>query len=92
MTMSERPHWMNDVKSIEQMRDELRLKAKLLKADLHDQWERLEKQWHHLEHDLQPVREAVGTTAKELGGSTKELLETVRAGYARIRDAVRSGT
>jgi hypothetical protein len=87
--MSERPHWLNDVKSVEQMRDELRLKAHLLRADLRDQWDRLEKQWEALERDLRPVREAVGTTAKELGTSSGEVLKTVRAGYARIRDAIR---
>ena len=89
--MSDRSHWMNDLKSVEQMRDELRLKAHLLRADLRDQWDRLEKQWAALERDLRPVRDAVGTTAKEVGASTGEVLKTVRAGYARIRDAIRGG-
>jgi hypothetical protein len=86
--MSDRTHWMNDVKSVQQMRDEFRLKASLLRADLRDQFERLEKQWNELEHDLRPVGESVGTTAKELNASTRELLKTLKAGYTRIRDAV----
>ncbi len=86
--MAERPQWMNDVKSVRQMRDEVRLKANLLRADLRDQLERLEKQWGELERDLRPVGEAVGASAKELSASARDLLKTVQAGYARIRDAV----
>ena len=88
--MSERAHWMNDVETIEQARDELRLKAALLRADLRVQLEHVERQWAELERDLRPVRAAVGTTAKEIADSTAELLKTVRGGYTRIRDAVRN--
>ena len=88
--MTERAHWMNDVASVRQMRDELRLKASLLRADLRDQLERVEHDFTKLEHELRPVGDAVETSAKELNASTRELLKTVRAGYARIRDAVKA--
>lgn len=88
--MTERAHWMNDLTSVRQMRDELRLKANLLRADLRDQWERLEEQWTKLERDIRPVGGAIGTTVEQLDASTRELLKTVGAGYARIRDAVRT--
>ena len=88
--MTERAHWMNDVTSIRQMRDELRLKAHLLRADLGDQLERLEHDFKKIERDLEPVGAAVGATAKELDASTRELLKTMRAGYVRIRDAVKA--
>jgi hypothetical protein len=81
---------MNDLSSVRQMRDELRLKASLLRADLRDQVERLEHEFTQLERDLKPVGEAVGTTAKELDASTRELLKKLAAGYARIRDAVKA--
>jgi len=88
--MTERAHWMNDVTSVRQMRDELRLKASLLRADLKEQLERLEHEFTKLERELQPVGDAVGTSAKELSATTRELLKTVGAGYARIRDAVKA--
>ena len=88
--MTHQAHWMNDVESVRQMRDELRLKAHLLRADLRDQVERLEHEFKRLEHEIKPVGTAVGTTAKELSASTLELLKTVRAGYSRIRDAVKA--
>ena len=83
-------HWMSEVHGIEQLRDELRVKAALLRADMRDELAALEKQWAKIERDLEPVREAVGATAKEVGASTMELLKTVRAGYERVRAAARS--
>ena len=88
--MTDRAHWMNDVTSVRQMRDELRLKASLLQADLRDQLERLEHEFVKLEHELKPVGAAVGTTAKEIGTSTVDLAKALHAGYARIRDAVKA--
>jgi len=87
--MSNRNHWMNEVTNVRQLRDELRLKAHLLRSDLRAELGHLETQWERLERDVAPVREAVGTTARELGNTTRDLLHTLRAGYTRIRDAVK---
>ena len=59
--MTERTHWMNDVTSIRQIRDELRLKAGLLRADLRDQLERLEHDFAKLERDGAHVCSAPGS-------------------------------
>jgi hypothetical protein len=88
--MTEPTHFMNDVTSIRQMRDELRLKAHLLRAELRDRVDALEQDFARLERDLRPVGDAVGTTAKELDASTRQLLQTVREGYARVRDAMKA--
>jgi hypothetical protein len=88
--MTDRAHWMNDVTSVRQIRDELRLKAHLLRADLRDQYERLEHEFTTIERELRPVGDAVTESAKELDASTRELLKTLRASYARVRDAVKA--
>lgn len=88
--MTDRAHWMNEVTSVRQMRDELLLKANLLRADLRDQLESLEQRWLEIERDLRPVGSAVGATAKELDGSARDLLHTLKTGYTRIRDAVQA--
>ena len=88
--MSDDSHWMREVQTIEQLRDEIRLKSALLRADLRDDFASLERRWTKLERDLEPVRTAVGTAARDVGTATKELLETVRAGYERIRAAART--
>ena len=88
--MSERMHWMSEIKSLGQLRDELRLKAHLLRADLKGDMERLETQWQRLNRELEPVKDAAAESAKELGSSTKQLFTSLRHGYERIRDAVRT--
>ena len=88
--MTDTTRWMSEVGSIRQMRDELQLKAHLLRADLRDELKQLEHQLATLERDLHPVGAAIGTTAKELAHETQALLKDVKAGYARIRDAVRA--
>jgi hypothetical protein len=88
--MSDTTRWMNEVGSIRQMRDELQLKAHLLRADLRGELERLEHDLVRLERDLHPIGTAIGTTAKELANETQVLLKDVQAGYVRIRDAVRA--
>ena len=88
--MNDTNRWMNEVGSIRQVRDELRLKAHLLRADLRDELESLEHKFVELERDLHPIGTAIGKTAKELADETQVLLKDVQAGYARIRDAVRA--
>jgi len=87
--MTNDSQWLRDVQGIEQLRDELRVKAALLRADLRDEMAALEKQWARIEHELAPLRAAAGTTAREIGTSTVALLKTVRTGYERIRDAAK---
>ena len=87
--MSNGNHWMNEVSSVRQLRDEMRLKAHLLRSDLRAELDHLETQWERFERDLAPVRAAVGTTAHEVGATTRDLFHTLRLGYSRIRDAVK---
>jgi hypothetical protein len=83
--------WLSDWTSIAQLRDELRVKAHLLRADLRDEWNALEKRWETLERETRPVRDAVGASARELGSSTRALLTSVGQGYRRIRDSFSAG-
>jgi len=77
-------HWMSEIKSLGQLRDELRLKAHLLRADLKAEMDRLETQWQRLDREIQPVKDAAAESAKELGESTKQLLKSLQHGYERI--------
>jgi hypothetical protein len=85
--MSEQKKWMSDVKDLGQLRDELKLKAHLLKAELQDQWHDLEKKWDELGTQVQPVKEAAGESAKELGGAVESLVAALKKGYERIKEA-----
>jgi hypothetical protein len=88
--MTDRSQWTADLGRVRQMRDELRVKAHLLRADLRDQLDRLEKDWKTLERDLRPVGDAVESAAKDVDASARQLLKTLVAGYARVRDAVKA--
>lgn len=79
--------WMNDVKNLEQLRDELKLKAHLLATELKDQWRDLEKKWEELGNELGPVRQAAGESAQELGSAAQGLMAALKKGYQRIKDA-----
>lgn len=84
--MSEQ-RWMSDVKNLDQLRDELKLKAHLLKAELQDQWSDLEKKWEELSGHMQPVKTAAGESAKDVGSAVESLVAALKKGYERIKDA-----
>jgi hypothetical protein len=87
--MTERTHWMREIKSLAQLRDEIRLKAHLLRADLRDEFNRLETEWQRLNRELEPLKDAAAESAKELSFSTRQVFRSLRHGYERIRDAMR---
>ena len=84
--MSEQ-RWMSDVKNLDQLRDELKLKAHLLKAELQDQRGDLEKKWEELSGHMQPVKAAAGESAKDVGSAVESLVAALKKGYERIKDA-----
>ncbi len=86
--MTDSTHWMAEVHSLAQLRDELRLKAHLLGAELRDDWKGLEEEWERVNHELEPLRRAAGDSAQEIGVAAKGLLRSLRSGYERLRDAV----
>lgn len=83
--------WTGEFESLAQLRDEVRLKAHLLKAELRDQFHDLEHRWEAFERDTRPIRDAVGTSAKEIGASTRTVLESLGQGYRRIRESFKAG-
>jgi molybdopterin converting factor small subunit len=84
--MSEQ-RWISEVKNLGQLRDELKLKAHLLKAELQDQLHDLEKKWDELGTQMHPVKEAAGESAKELGSAVESLVAALKKGYERIKEA-----
>lgn len=83
--------WLGEYESLAQLRDEVRVKAHLLKAELRDQFHDLEHRWEALERDTRPIRDAVGSSAKELGASTRTVLDSLVQGYRRIRESIVGG-
>lgn len=83
--------YATDVKAVEtlaQWRDELRLQVALGRAELHDEWEALEPRWRELETRLEAVEKASAESAKDLKEAISLLVDEIREGYHRIREAL----
>ena len=78
------------IDSLKRERDELKLQVHLLKAEAHDEWLELEKQWPHLEHKAKTATTAAELAAADVAAALRLLGEELRAGYRRIRDALKS--
>lgn len=80
-----------DAKAVETLahwRDELRLQVALGRAELRDEWEILEPRWRELETKLEAVEKASAEAAKDLKVAISLLVDEIREGYHRIREAL----
>ncbi len=69
-------------------RDELRLKMHLARAEVRDEWEKVESKWAHLEYKAPAVASAAGAATRDVASAAKLLGEEIRHAYQRIRDAL----
>lgn len=84
---------MSDIKSglehlkdsIEQLRDEIKLKAHLGKAEAKDELEHLEKKWDGFLAEYKPLTDEAGKTAENAGAALALTAEEIKAGYKRLR-------
>ncbi len=74
---------------LRQERDELRVRAHLLKAELRDEWDELERKWHKLEPRLSRLREGSRESAEDIGAAAQQLGEELIHAYKRLRQAVK---
>jgi len=84
--MSETKQTIAEIKaSIEQLRDEIKLKAHLGEQDVKDELEQLEKKWQTFITEYKPVLKEAEQTAKNAGTAFGLAAEELKAGYDRIR-------
>jgi len=74
---------------LRQERDELRVRAHLLKAELKQEWDEVERKWDQVEFRLGKVGDSARESAGEIGAATDQLGEEIANAYRRIRDALR---
>jgi len=74
---------------LQQERDELRVRAHLLKAELKQEWDEVERKWGHVESRLDRARAGARASAGEIGAATAQLGEEIANAYKRMRDALR---
>lgn len=71
--------------SIEQIRDEIKLKAHLGQAEAKEELEQLEKKWDSFLAQYKPFADEAGKTAENAGAALSLAAEEIKAGYKRIR-------
>jgi predicted nucleic acid-binding Zn-ribbon protein len=76
------------VGQLRQERDELRVRAHLLKAELRDEWEQVERKWEHIEPKLEHLRDSTRESAGEIGAAASQLGEEIANAYRRIRKSL----
>ncbi len=67
------------------IRDELRLKAHLAKADIKDEYDRLEGRFHQIEEDLRRTRAHVQEPAELIGKKSVEIFRELSAAFETLR-------
>ena len=71
--------------NIDQLRDEIRLKAHLGKAEAKEELEKLEEKWKQIQEKYQPVADEIGTTAENAVVGLTEAANEIKEGFKRIK-------
>ena len=72
-----------------QLRDELRLQAHLFKAEVLDEWHRLEKKWHTLTNEIDRLAESTDDSDENLNRFVRGLMEELQGSYDQLREALK---
>jgi len=73
---------------LRQERDELRVRAHLLKAEVKDEWDEVERKWEQIEFKLGKAGAGARESAGEIGAAATQLGEEIANAYRRIRKAL----
>lgn len=81
--------WMKrELDDLRRMRDELRVRAHLGKAEVRDRWELLERGFEALESKANRTSQAAEAPLRQLEQDLRKLATDLRDGYRQIRDAI----
>lgn len=72
-------------KKLQTLRDELALKAHLMKAEVKAEWEDLDKKWTKAKSEVDTVISAADKTRQDISVSASAFLNTFTDGFDKIR-------
>ncbi len=85
-------HTMDDLKKLTddlaQQRDELNIKLHLAKAEVRDEWDKLETKWEEMKSNMTTVSEEAEKTAESVTTAAGLLADEIKKGYERIKNAL----
>jgi len=79
----------DEIKSVEQTRDQLVLQAHFFKAELKTRWQELEVEWDDLREHLGRAKVAADRTMSQIDAEATRLIGSLKTGYSSIRDALK---
>ncbi len=85
---TERAHLATLADELKRHRDEIRVRLHLAKADVKDEWGRLEEKWRQFERKAKEVGREGQVTAGEVAAALRLAADELRKGYARMRQHV----
>jgi hypothetical protein len=74
-----------ELEALQTIRDELKLKAHLAKADVKDEINRLETKWQRVEDELRRSAEHLKQPLANMGQDTKSLVQELRQGFESVK-------
>lgn len=79
-----------ELEILEQMRDELRVQAHLLKADMKSELVELDERFRDLRRDVHAnrLRRAAEDSVEEISDATRLLIDTIRDGLKRVHKSL----
>ncbi len=74
-----------DLAQLATARDELRVQLTLAKAEIKDEWSKLEDKYQRVEGEMRRMSDSAKTPAKDLGQAARTLLDEIKHGYDRVK-------
>ena len=76
------------VDDLTQQRDEINLKLHLAKAEVRDEWDKLEPKLKEVKGKMSTVSEVAGQTAESVTAAAGLIADEIKQGYDRIKKAL----
>jgi uncharacterized protein YoxC len=77
-----------ELDELKRIRDEIRVQIRLGKAEAKDLWERSEEKIGELESKVKSISNQAEQPLHDIGDAAKLLVDEIREGFKRIRDAI----
>jgi hypothetical protein len=91
--MTESHDWkamlQKELEPLTKLRDELRVQMHLAKAELKQDWDKLEGTFLHIQDELKYTGEQSKQPARELSAAARALLDELKRGYDRVTTGLR---
>jgi hypothetical protein len=83
---------MDDLKKmvdgLKQQRDEINVQLHLAKAEVREEWDKLEPKWEDVKGKMDTVSEVAGQTAESVTAAAGLIADEIKQGYDRIKKAL----